>query len=324
MTAYALRRTLMMIPMMLGITLISFFIISAAPGDPTEIATDLNPNVSAEAVQKIRALYHLDEPWYVQYWLWLKRVAVLDFGDSFSPDGRPVMEKINERLPVTLFINIVALAMNMLLAIPIGVIAATRPYGWFDKVTTLFVFLGVSAPTFWVALLLMILFGVHLGWLPISGLVAYNHDQLSLMGQMVDYARHLALPVLISGLTGLAFLSRLTRQNTLETLRADYIVTARAKGLPESTVLFKHSLRNALLPLVTTMGLTLPSLIGGSVIFESIFAIPGLGQLFYQGVMMRDYPLIMASLVIISFLTLVGNLLADLAYAYVDPRISYE
>jgi peptide/nickel transport system permease protein len=324
MTAYVIRRMLMMIPMMLGITLISFFVMQMAPGDPTELMTDLNPHASAEALRKVRELYHLDEPWYVQYGLWLERVVLFDFGESFSPDGRPVIDKIMERLPITLVINIAALVITLAVSIPIGVVAATRPYGWFDKVTTLFVFVGFSAPTFWVALLLMILFGVHLGWLPISGVVSYFHDQLSPWGKFVDYVRHLTLPVLIAGLTSLAFLSRLARQNTLETMSADYITTARSKGLPESTILFRHSLRNALLPVVTVLGLSLPSMIGGSVIFETVFSIPGAGQLFYQAIMSRDYPLVMAELVILSFLTLAGNLLADVAYAWVDPRISYD
>lgn len=314
----------MIAPMTLGITLISFFIIKLAPGDPTELASDLNPTASVEAIKAMRELYHLDEPIAVQYWLWLKRVAMLDFGASLTPDARPVMEKIAERLPVTISINLATMLITLLLSIPIGVIAASRPYGLFDKASTLFVFVGFSAPGFWVALLMMILFGVHLGWAPISGLVSNNHAELTFLGKLLDYFWHLLMPVLISALTGLAFLARLTRQSVLESISAEYMRAARAKGITERAALFRHALRNALLPLITTLGMSLPALIGGSVIFETVFAIPGFGQLFFQAVFARDYPLVMASLVIGSFLTLIGNLLADVAYALADPRISYD
>lgn len=324
MNAYVIRRLLLIVPMMIGVTLISFFIIHLAPGDPTELLTDLNPNASPESAKKLRELYRLDEPIISQYFHWLGQVATLDFGTSFSMDARPVLDKIVERIPITLIINVLQMSIILFLSIPIGVYAATKPYSFFDKATTLFVFLGFSMPGFWLALLLMILFGVWLDWLPISGLTSYNHDQLSTWGQFVDYAKHLLMPVLTGGLTGLAFTSRIMRQNTLETLSQDYIVTARAKGLTENRVLFKHSLKNALLPLVTILALSIPGLIGGSVIFESIYSIPGMGQLFYQSVMQRDYPLIMGVLVIGSFLTLMANLLADIAYAWVDPRISYD
>jgi len=324
MNAYILRRLAMMPPMMIGVTLISFFIIHLAPGDPTELLTDLNPNASPSSMIKMRELYHLDEPIIVQYGYWLKKIALLDFGDSFSTDARPVLDKIVERLPITLTINLLSLIIIFVIAIPMGAYSATRPYSWFDKGATLFVFLGFSLPTFWLALLLMIFFGVWLDWLPISGIASFNHNQLTPFGQFIDYARHLLMPVLVSGLTSLAGLSRFTRQSMLEVIRQDYMVTARAKGLPESRVIYHHGLRNALLPVVTLMALSLPGLIGGSVIFETIYAIPGMGQLFFQGVMARDYPLIMGALVIGSFLTLVANLMADIVYGFVDPRISYE
>jgi peptide/nickel transport system permease protein len=209
-------------------------------------------------------------------------------------------------------------------SIPIGVWSATHPNSMFDRGSTLFVFVGFSAPGFWVALLLMILFGVQLGWLPISGIRSINYEQFSTFGKVIDVTRHLIMPVLLSSLTSLAFLSRITRQNMLEVIRQDYITTAFAKGCGENAVYYSHALRNALLPIVTILGLSIPSLIGGSVIFETIFSIPGMGQLFYESVMSRDYPLVMGILVIGATLTLVGNLVADLTYAAADPRISYD
>lgn len=324
MYAYTIRRLLLIFPMMIGITLISFFILHLTPGDPTELMTDLNPNVSPESIEKLRELYNLDKPVIVQYYLWLKKLAVLDFGSSFSPDARPVLDKIAERVPITLLLNVLSLIIILVVAIPLGVLSATHQYTVFDKGTTLFVFLGFAMPTFWLALLLMILFGVWLEWLPISGLTSFDYERLSAWEKFVDLSKHLAMPVLVSSFTGLAGMSRFMRQSMLEVVRQDYVTTARAKGLDERWVIYKHCMKNALLPIVTILGLSLPALIGGSVIFETIYSIPGMGQLFYQSVMSRDYPLIMGVLVIGSFLTLFAMLLADIAYALVDPRISYD
>ncbi|MDH5477698.1 MAG: ABC transporter permease [Nitrospinota bacterium] len=324
MRAYILRRLIMVIPMMFGITIISFAIIHLAPGSPTQAMTDLNPNVSPESIVKLRQLYNLDDPLHVQYWLWLKKVLVLDFGDSFSQDARPVLDKILERLPITLLISVLSLIIVFTLSIPIGVLSATHQYSFFDRVASLFVFFGFSMPTFWFALLLMILFGVWLDWLPISGVVSMNHAQLSEFGKIKDYAMHLFLPVTMSGLTSLAGMSRFTRQSMLEVIRQDYVICARAKGLPERKVIYKHAMKNATLPIITLTALSIPGLIGGSVIFETIYSIPGTGQLFYQAVMGRDYPLVMGELVLMAFLTLIANLLADVSYAMVDPRIHYD
>ncbi|MEJ2716226.1 MAG: ABC transporter permease [Deltaproteobacteria bacterium] len=321
MGSYLIKRLLMMIPVLLGITIISFAVMKMAPGDPTMVLTDLNPNMNAEAVKRIRAHYGLDQPWYVQYFKWLEHMLVLDFGRSFAPDNRLVINKIMERIPITLLINVLSMTLIMAVAIPIGVMSAVKQDSLFDKGTTIFVFLGFAIPTFWLALLLMILFGVKLEWLPISGFRSLNYAQLSWPGQILDVGKHLLLPVFVSAFGGLAGISRYMRSNMLEVIRQDYITTARAKGLDERSVIYRHALRNALLPVITLMGLSVPGLIGGSVIFETIFAIPGMGQLFYQSVMMRDYPTIMGILVIGAVLTLVGNLLADLSYSLADPRI---
>ncbi|MCX5886993.1 MAG: ABC transporter permease [Proteobacteria bacterium] len=321
MFAYLAKRLILMLPLFFGITLISFFVIHLAPGSPTDLQTQMNPKVSTEAIQRLRAFYGLDKPLHVQYFIWLKKLTKLDFGNSFSPDNRKVIDKIAERIPVTIMINVLSLFLILIVAIPIGVLSATHQNSFFDKFTTVFVFVGFAVPTFWLALLLMILFGVQLGWLPISGIKSLGYEPSSLFMIILDRTKHLILPVLLSAFGGLAGFSRYVRSNMLEVIRQDYIKTARAKGLSERTVVYHHALRNALLPVITILGLSVPGLIGGSVIFETIFAIPGMGQLFYWSVMSRDYSVIMGILVIGAFLTLIGNLLADLSYSLADPRI---
>jgi len=324
MLTYLIRRLLSSIPLLIGITIISFAVMHLSPGEPIGAMTDMNPKVSAQARQRMRELYGLDKPLYIQYLDWLKRIIKLDFGRSFAPDQRPVWDKVAERLPITILLNILDLFIIFILAIPIGVIAASRQYSAFDKISTVIVFLGFSTPAFWLALLLMILFGVTLHWLPISGLHSLDYQLLPFWGQFWDTARHLALPVFVSAFGGIAGMCRYTRANMLEVIRQDYITTARAKGLSQRVVIYKHALRNALLPVITILGLSIPGLIGGGVIFETIFAIPGMGQLFYQSVMMRDYPVVMGILVIGAALTLVGNLIADVSYSLADPRIKYQ
>jgi peptide/nickel transport system permease protein len=321
MARYLLKRILLMIPILFGITIISFGVMKIAPGDPISLYTDLNPNMNAETINRMKAHYGLDQPVYVQYWKWLRNMLVLDFGTSFAPDSRPVIDKILERIPITLLINLLSLILEVVVAIPIGIMSAVKQNSLLDKGTTLFVFIGFAIPTFWLALLLMMLLGIQLDWLPISGLHSLNYGDMSFFERILDTARHLILPVFVSAFGGLAGLSRYMRSNMLEVVRQDYVTTARAKGLDERTVIFKHALRNALLPVITILGLSVPGLIGGSVIFETIYAIPGMGQLFYQSVMMRDYPTIMGILVIGAVLTLFGNLLADLMYSVADPRI---
>ena len=324
MLKYIAKRLLMMIPMLIGITLISFIVIHLAPGEPTDIQTDLNPEASQELRDKLRVQYGLDKPLYVQYAKWVADLAVLDFGDSFSTDRRPVLDKILERLPITIVINLLAIIVILGLSVPIGIYSAIKQGGWFDRSATVFVFLGFAVPSFWLALLLMEHLGVRYGLVPITGIRSLGYEYMSTGRQILDLLHHLLLPVFVSAFGGLAGFSRYMRSNMLEVIRQDYILTARAKGLPEKTVILRHALRNALLPVVTILGLSVPGLIGGSVIFETIFAIPGMGKLFYDGVMMRDYPLIMGILVIGALLTLIGNLLADIGYAVVDPRIRHN
>ncbi|MDD2671344.1 MAG: ABC transporter permease [Syntrophales bacterium] len=321
MIRYILRRLAFMIPLLIGITIICFAVIHIAPGSPTDLQTQMNPRASAEAKERLRAMYDLDKPLYQQYLLWVGRLVRLDMGISFSQDHRPVADKILERIPITITLNVLSIALIMSVAIPIGILSAVRQNSLFDRLAGLFVFVGYSIPSFWLGLLLMILFGSWLGWLPISGIRSLNAEYLPPARAFLDLVSHLILPVFLLAFSGLAGLSRYMRSNMLEVIRQDYITTARAKGLSERTVIFKHALRNAMLPVITILGLSVPELIGGSVIFESIFVIPGMGQLFYGSVMARDYPVIMGILVIGAVLTLLGNLIADISYALADPRI---
>lgn len=318
-----------MIPVVFGVTILSFFIIHLAPGKPTDIMTELNPKITPEARERLEKYYGLDKPVIVQYGLWLKRLILLDFGNSFSTDSRPVIEKIwdkkallpDRRLSITLTINILSIILILMFALPLGVYSAIKPYSVFDRISTVFVFVGFAAPTFWLALLLMIFFGVELGWLPVSGIKSLTYSAMTGPAQFVDRLLHLILPVFVSAFGGIAGISRYMRSSMLEAIRNDYITTARAKGLSETVVMYKHALRNALLPIITIFGLSIPGLVGGSVIFETIFGIPGMGQLSYNAIMARDYPVIMGLLFITSILTLAGNLIADISYALVDPRI---
>ncbi len=321
MFSQVLRKSFEIVTTLFGITLLSFFIIHLAPGKPTDILTELNPKITPEAREMLEKYYGLDKPIFVQYGMWLKRIINLDFGESFSTDHRPVWDKIKERIPITLIINLLSLIIIFILAVPIGISSATHQYSTYDKIATVFVFIGFAMPAFWLALLLMMLFGVYLHILPISGIKSLNFEDLTIFGKTVDMAKHLILPVFVSASGGIAGLSRYMRSSMLEVIRQDYITTARAKGLPENKVIYLHALRNALLPIITILGLSVPGLIGGSVIFEQIFGIPGMGQLFYMSVMTRDYPTVMGILTIGAVLTLIGNLLADLGYTMVDPRV---
>jgi len=280
----------------------------------------MNPKASLEAQERLEEIFGLNRPIHVQYVEWLKDILVMDFGNSFV-DGRPVIKKILERLPITILINVLAIAVILALAVPIGIKSAVKRGGFFDKSSTVIVFLGFATPSFWLALILMSLFGVRLGWLPVSGIASLDFENFSAAGKIADVARHLVLPVFVASMGGLAGFSRYMRQSMLGVMHQDYIRTARAKGLPEKTVIYRHALKNAMLPIVTILGLSIPGLISGSVIFESIFNIPGMGRLMVESVFTRDYNTIMAGLVISAFLTLLGNLIADIAYCYIDPRI---
>lgn len=315
------RKFFWMLLVLWGITIVSFVVIHLAPGSPTDMETTLNPLAGEAARRRLDALYGLDRPLYVQYWDWLCRLVHFDFGVSMSADGRPVMDKTLERLPLTVGMNVASLILTLLISVPIGVYSACRRNSLFDRIVTVLVYIGFAMPSFWFALLLMLFFGIDLNWLPLSGVVSLDYPSLGTWGKICDVAKHLALPITVYTVGSLAGMSRYMRACMLEVLDQDYMLTARAKGLPQRTVIWRHGLRNALLPLITLLGLSVPGLIGGSVIIESIFALPGLGQLFYSAVMARDYTLIMGNLVLGAVLTLLGNVLADFFYGLADPRI---
>jgi len=312
-----------LVPLFFGITFISFTVIHLAPGGPLDALSALNPKVSAEAKEKLERLYGLDKPLLVQYGSWIIRLLKCDFGNSFV-DGEKVTLKIAKAIPVTLSISFLSLLLILIFGVLIGVASAVHEDSPLDKILTFFTLAGFSVPTFWLSLLLMSFFGVSLGLLPVSGLYSLFHEEMSFWGKLLDVLKHLLMPLLVASITGLAGIARFMRSSMREVLKQNYIRTARAKGLSEKEVLYKHGLKNALLPMITLLGLSVPGLLGGSVIFESIFSIPGMGRLFFSSVFSRDYPVIMGVLVLGALLTLVGNFLADLAYCFVDPRIRYS
>lgn len=320
--AYRLvKKLLWMLLVLWGITAVSFFVIHLAPGSPTDLETSLNPLAGEATRQRLEALYGLDKPLHVQYVDWLGRLLQLDFGNSMSADSRPVLDKITERLPLTLGMNIASLLLGLIIAIPLGLVSAWKQNSFFDRAVTVLVFLAFAMPGFWLALLLMMYFGIEHQWLPMSGITSMDFAHLSFTDKCWDILKHCIMPLTVYTLGSIAGISRFMRASMLEVLRQDYMLTAQAKGVPTSSLIFHHALRNALLPVITLLGLSVPGLIGGSVIIESIFALPGLGQLFYGAVMARDYTLIMGNLVLGAVLTLAGNMLADVGYSLADPRI---
>lgn len=334
MSQYILKRILLFIPTLIAITIITFTISRLAPGDPTELKVGVsNENMRADdksqmnqqAKDYYKAKWGLDKPIPIQYFIWLGNMATGDFGNSFV-DNRPVMGKIMERIPVTASISLMIIALSYIIAIPIGIYSAAKQYSVGDRISTFTLFVLYSLPSFWIATMAIVFLAnvEYIKIFPTSGLYTLGSDNWTFIEKAWDRIHHLILPVLCSSLASFAFLSRQMRGSMLEVIRMDYIRTARAKGLKEKTVIFKHALRNSLIPIITLLGGILPSLVGGSVIVETIFSIPGIGQLAFQALIARDYPLIMAELVLAAVLTMVGLLVVDILYAMVDPRIAFS
>ncbi len=319
MVQYLFRRLLYTLITLIGISILSWVIITQAPGSP--IALTMDPKVSPKIIEQMEKNYDLDKPIYQQYFLWIKKLFT---GKLYSfKDGRPVMEKIGERIWNTLLLNLVATIIIFSLAIPLGVFSAKRQYTFLDHLGTFGAFLGLSIPGFWLAYLI-ILGTVELFGYPVLGMRSFVTEGFSMTEIVLDRIWHLMLPALIMAIHGIAGLSRYTRSSMLEVIRQDYIRTAKAKGVPEETVYYKHGLKNALLPIITLFGFLIPGLIGGSIIMESVFAWPGIGRLAYQAVLARDYPVVMTILTISAVLTLIGNFIADILYGIADPRIRYQ
>jgi len=330
MRDYIFKRLLLLIPTLFGITLITFFIIQLAPGNPVERKLQLDQGIQAEAitqqiVEETRKLYGLDKPIYVRYWIWVKQIATLDFGRSYK-DHRPVINKIAERIPITLTLNIISIILIYLIAIPIGVYSAVAHGRFSERVSTFFFFMLYSIPSFWMAMILIFFLGGGDYWdlFPVYGILSPDAENYPFFKKALNFLWHIVLPVFCLTYGGLAYLSRFQKGTLLEVLREDFVRTATAKGLPRHMVILKHALRNALIPIITILAGILPAMIGGSVIIESIFSIPGIGQLGFESVLSRDYPVIMAIATISAVLTLIGILIADLLYVLVDPRISFE
>jgi peptide/nickel transport system permease protein len=319
MLNFIVKRLANVVVLFFGITLLSFIVIHVAPGKPF-LTMEFNPKMDTAAKKKIEQIYGLNRPVWVQYKDWIVRFSKFDFGYSIS-DGVAVKDKILQRIPVTLAINGITLVLIFFLGIVLGVSGAVRKGSWYDRCATFGMFLFFSLPTFWVSLLAIQFFSVHLGWFPVSGVKSLDFEYFSMGRKIGDFLWHISLPVAVSVIGALAGISRYVRERMLSVLREEYVTFAKAKGLPARTVIYEHALKNALLPVVTLLGLSLPSLLGGSVIFESIFSIPGIGRLFFEAVMSRDYPLIMGLLSISALLTLLSNVLADVGYLMVDPRI---
>jgi peptide/nickel transport system permease protein len=330
MRTYIFKRLLLLIPTLFGITLITFLVVQLAPGNPVSRKLQVGEGVKAEAitqdiVEQTKKLYGLDKPIYIRYWIWVKQIVTLDFGRSYK-DHRPVIRKIAERLPITLALNIISIFLIYTISIPLGVYSAVRQGSLQDRAITLLLFALYSIPSFWLAVVLIYFLGGGEFWdvFPIYGIFSPGAENFPLYKKALDFLWHITLPVICLTYGDLAYLSRYQRGSLLEVLHEDFLRTARAKGLPESKVIFKHALRNALIPIVTIVASILPAAIGGSVIIESIFSIPGIGKLGFEAVLSRDYPVIMAIATISAFLTLAGILISDLAYVLVDPRISFE
>ncbi|MFH1454226.1 MAG: ABC transporter permease [Armatimonadota bacterium] len=319
MLKYILKRILGMLPTLLLVTVVSYFIIVMAPGDPTDYL--INPRTRPQDRQLMKENLGLNKPVIVQYGIWLKNLALHgDLGYSMV-NGRPVLKSIVERIPATLALMGGAYILSLLISIPLGVISAVRQYSIWDYSLTFLAFIGLSMPSFWLALMAIYIFSLKLGWFPSSGICSIYSGPF--FAKFLDFLKHLALPAAVLTVRNLADWTRYLRSSMLEVINEDYIRTARAKGLPENIVIYKHALRNALLPVITLIGLSLPILVAGAFVIEYIFGWPGMGQLGMNAVFHRDYPILMGDILLTSVLVLLGNLLADILYAWADPRIRY-
>ncbi len=321
MYKYIIRRLLVFIPMLFILTVIVFALIRAAPGDPFT-ARLMDPKIDPEVYEKQREALGLNDPVPVQYWRWLSQVLQGDFGESIVYKGREVTDLIASRITNTIQLGVFSLFITIIISIPIGMYSAKKPYSLLDYGATAFSFFGLAIPNFFFGLIAIYIFSIALGWFPSQGSV--SEPGLSGFELFFDRLHHLVLPGITLGLSGTAAYMRYMRSEVLDVLTSDYIRTARAKGMSERTVLYKHTLRNALIPIITLLGFELGTILSGAVITEGVFQYPGLGMLFLQAIGNRDYPTIMAINLLLGFFILLGNLLADIFYAIVDPRIRYE
>ena len=305
MFQYILKRLLSTLPVLLGISLLLFFMLRMLPGDPAQVLA--GQMASQEDIKNIRQQLGLDKPIFVQYGIFLSRLAKLDLGRSARTQN-PVIKEIWARLPNTMLLAVAAISLACLFGIPAGIISAVRPYTWIDYLFTSMALFGISMPTFWLGLMLIVIFSLVLHWLPAGGIGSW---------------KHVILPSFTLAAFVVAFITRITRASMIETLSQDYTTTARSKGLKEQVVIVKHALKNALIPIITVVGLQFGLLLGGAVLTETVFAWPGLGRLIVDSILARDYPVIQGTILIFGLLYILVNLVVDLLYAFIDPRIRY-
>lgn len=321
MYKYIIRRILIFIPMLVALTIIVFALIQAAPGDPFS-AQISDPDIDPKVYEQQRKALGLDDPVPVQYWHWLTDVLHGDFGESFTYHGRDVSELLEGRLTNTFYLGLFSLMITLIVSIPIGIYSARKPYSLLDYGATTFGFFGLAVPNFFFGLVAIYFFSISLGLFPSQGTV--STPGLTGSELFFDRLHHLVLPGLTLGLSGTAAYMRYMRSEVLEVLGKDYIRTAKAKGMSDRNVLYKHTLRNAMIPIITLLGFEIGAVLSGAVITEGVFQYPGIGRLFLQSIGGRDYPVIMAIVLLLGFFILIGNLLADIFYSIVDPRIRYD
>ncbi|MBE4908522.1 ABC transporter permease [Bacillus luteolus] len=319
MKKYLIKRILQSIPILIGITIMTFAIMQMAPGNPMQ--TMIDPKISSEEMQRAQENLGLNDPLHVQYFTWIKEVLSGNLGYTIKT-GQPVGELILERLPATLLLTGTAFIIAFTIGVPLGVYSATHRYKMPDYVLTVLSFIGISIPSFFFGLGMIFIFALKLGWLPTSGMVTIGANYTG-FALFIDYAKHVAMPAIVLALPTIAVVMRFTRSSMLEVLNQDFIRTADSKGLSKPKVYLKHALRNALIPVITIFGLSIPFLFGGAYITEHIFNWPGMGSLGIQSIVAREYPVIMALNLFTSILVMSGNLLADVMYAWADPRIRY-
>jgi peptide/nickel transport system permease protein len=329
----ALERLLAALPIMLGVAVIVFLFMRLTPGDPVDIMMGQGGTVSAGEVEKLRSEFNLDKPIHQQLGIFLAGLARGDLGNSFVQQ-KPVAQLIGERLPATIELALAALLAGLLIAFPIGIISAVKQNSWIDRVSMAGAFVGISMPSFWLGILLILIFAVNLRWLPVQGRIDYGVQLQVVTGfyvldsiltrnwpALVSSVRHLILPALTLGAAVAAIVARVLRSSLLEILRSDYVKLARAKGAGETRTVMKHALRNALIPTVTVVGLQVGVLLGGNMIVETVFAWPGMGRMVVDAIFNRDFPLVQGSVMVYAFTFVVANLIVDLLYTYLNPKI---
>ncbi len=329
-----LERVLAAIPIMFGVAIIVFIFMRMTPGDPVDIMMGQGGAVSAGEMEQLRHEFHLDEPMAVQLWLFLRDAVRGDLGFSYI-QKRPVTTLIADRLPATIELALGALLFGLIIAVPIGIVSAVRQNSPLDRFSMAGAFLGISMPGFWLGIMLILLFAVRLKWLPVQGRIGYGVDLQEVTGlyvldslitgnrdALISSLKHLALPSITLGAPVAAVVARVLRSSMLETLRSDYVTLARAKGAPEWNVILKHALRNALIPTVTVVGLQVGVLLGGNMIIETVFSWPGLGRLVVKAIFERDFPLVQGTVMVYAFTFVVANLVVDVLYTYLNPKIA--